>query len=262
LILKENILIMIDYNWSWWSDDPRKSPLFDGSDTSISDGGAYVGGRNYTCLPSEAAGCPIKLQPGYGGGCVSGPLANWTVTLGPIQTKAKGIKPNPQADGLGYNPRCLSRDLNKHAAYYSRDEVITELIKNSKDVLSFQNRMQGDFPSGYLGVHSAGHYTIGGDAGSDFFNSPSDPVSAIATMLGICDIPKNLLTSPLGVLLPPRNDRPDFLDLAKPRPKATEEGGRWYHYLFELATESQRYFGGYTDLGPDVPGHFSQHHPR
>jgi tyrosinase len=26
-------------------------------------------------------------------------------------------------------------------------------------------------------VHTAGHYTIGGDAGSDFFNSPSDPVT-------------------------------------------------------------------------------------
>lgn len=25
------------------------------------------------------------------------------------------------------------------------------------------------------GVHAGGHYTIGGDAGSDFFNSPSDP---------------------------------------------------------------------------------------
>jgi hypothetical protein len=105
-------------------------------------------------------------------------LANWTVSIGPIQTKVKGIKPNPQADGLGYNPRCLSRDVNKHAAYRSRDEVITELIKNSKDIATFQNRMQGDFPTGYLGVHSAGHYTIGGDAGSDFFNSPSDPVSS------------------------------------------------------------------------------------
>jgi len=29
------------------------------------------------------------------------------------------------------------------------------------------------------GVHTAGHYTIGGDAGSDFFNSPADPVSAL-----------------------------------------------------------------------------------
>ncbi|RAR08504.1 Di-copper centre-containing protein [Stemphylium lycopersici] len=120
------------YNWAWWHDDPTKSPLFDGSDTSISDGGTYMPGRNYTCIPQDY-NCPIKLPAGSGGGCVSGPLANWTVSIGPIQTKAKGIKPNPQEDGLG------------------------------------------NFPTGYLGVHSAGHYTVGGDAGSDFFNSPSDP---------------------------------------------------------------------------------------
>ena len=35
--------------------------------------------------------------------------------------------------------------------------------------------VQGDFPNKYIGVHSAVHYTIGGDAGTDFFNSPSDP---------------------------------------------------------------------------------------
>jgi tyrosinase len=100
------------------------------------------------------------------------------MTLGPIQSTAKGVILNPQADGLGYNPRCLSRDVNKHAAYNSRDEVITDLITTSKDVLNFQTRMQGDYQNGYMGVHTAGHYTIGGDAGSDFFNSPSDPVSS------------------------------------------------------------------------------------
>ncbi|KAF1837597.1 Di-copper centre-containing protein [Decorospora gaudefroyi] len=163
------------YNWAWWYENPGKSPLFDGSDTSISNGGTFVPGRNSTCIPSVEAGCPIVLPPGEGGGCVTGPLANWTVSLGPIQTHAEGIKPNPQADGLGYNPRCLNRDVSKEAAYSSRDEVITALIEDSNDVLTFQNRMQGDFANGYLGVHSAGHYTINGDAGSDFFNSPSDP---------------------------------------------------------------------------------------
>ncbi|KAI4912816.1 hypothetical protein J4E90_006222 [Alternaria incomplexa] len=165
------------YNWAWWYEDPASSPLFDGSDTSISNGGDYVPGRNYTCVgvPTGSPDCPIKLEPGSGGGCVSGPLANWTVTLGPIATKVTGIKPNPQADGLGYNPRCINRDVNKNSAYLSRDEVITELLENSNDILTFQNRMQGDFPNRYLGVHSAGHYTVGGDAGSDFFNSPADP---------------------------------------------------------------------------------------
>jgi tyrosinase len=101
------------------------------------------------------------------------------MSLGPIQTTFEGVKSNPQADGLGYNPRCLSRDVNKDAAYGSRDEEIMTLITGNNNVLNFQNRMQGDFANKYIGVHTAGHYTIGGDAGSDFFNSPSDPVSAL-----------------------------------------------------------------------------------
>jgi hypothetical protein len=144
------------------------------------------------------------------------------VSLGPIQTKVKGIKPNPQANGLGYNPRCLSRDVNKHAAYRSRDEVITELIKTSKDILTFQNRMQGDFPNKYLGVHSAGHYTIGGDAGTDFFNSPSDPVS-IPPQGTNSPIETSSLTPPPGLLLPPRTSRPHLVDLAEPRSGQQEE---------------------------------------
>ncbi|KAF7453963.1 Tyrosinase [Pyrenophora tritici-repentis] len=74
----------------------------------------------------------------------------------------------------------LSRDMNRQAAYSSRDEVLTDLILNNTDILNFQSRMQGDFANGYLGVHSAGHYTVGGDAGSDFFNSPSDPVCSLS----------------------------------------------------------------------------------
>ncbi|KAH4123334.1 hypothetical protein HBI56_040600 [Parastagonospora nodorum] len=164
------------YNWAWWHEDPANSPLFDGSATSIGSGGTYVPGRNYTCIPNDQPlVCPIKLPPGSGGGCIIGPLANWTMSLGPIQSTFEGVKPNPQADGLGYNPRCLSRDVSKDAAYGSRDEEIMALITGNNNILDFQNRMQGDFANKYIGVHTAGHYTIGGDAGSDFFNSPSDP---------------------------------------------------------------------------------------
>ena len=35
--------------------------------------------------------------------------------------------------------------------------------------------MQGDFPNGFLGVHTAGHFTVGGDPGGDLFASPGDP---------------------------------------------------------------------------------------
>jgi tyrosinase len=36
--------------------------------------------------------------------------------------------------------------------------------------------MQGDFPNGFLGVHTGGHFTIGGDPGGDLFASPADPM--------------------------------------------------------------------------------------
>lgn len=100
-------------------------------------------------------------------------ISSWTVNLGPIQSLSNFASPNPQADGLGPNPRCLSRDLNPYAANYTTDARIFSLITNSSDILTFQDRMQSPGPE--TGVHLGGHYTIGGDAGSDFFNSPSDP---------------------------------------------------------------------------------------
>jgi hypothetical protein len=93
---------------------------------------------------------------------------SWKLNLGPIQTRVKGVKPNPQADGLGYNPRCLSRDINIQASNETRDELVVDLIKNYPDILSFQNKMQ-NFTLGVMGVHNGGHYTIGGDSGMDMY---------------------------------------------------------------------------------------------
>lgn len=63
------------YNWAWWAEDPSKSPLLDGSETSIGGDGEYIAGRNYTCV-GQISSCFIKLQPGRGGGCIkSGPMA-------------------------------------------------------------------------------------------------------------------------------------------------------------------------------------------
>ena len=215
--------------------------------------------RNYSCTPSQDR-CFIKLPPGSGGGCVSGPLANWTVSLGPIQTKAEGIKPNPQADGLGYNPRCLNRDLNKVSAYASRDEVITELITTSNEVGTFQNRLQGDFENGYLGVHSAGHYTVGGDAGSDFFNAPSDPVCPSLSL----SLPFLIVAFPCisffstdtrpVLLLPPRHGRPHMVDLAEPRCRCAPRPSRRHNHVFGSAAQPQWHAAGYTDAWTHAAG--------
>ena len=98
--------------------------------------------------------------------------------MGPIQTMLQipgGLPKNPRADGLGYNPRCLRRDISLQAANATSDYEVTSLIKNYKDIASFQSEYQGAFAQGRMGVHTGGHYTMGGDAGSDFYNSPADP---------------------------------------------------------------------------------------
>ena len=102
-------------------------------------------------------------------------LCSFKVNLGPFMSMMKNLPPNPQEDGLGYNPRCLSRDINQQAANATKDEFITSLITGYKDIASFQTSLQGDFENDVMGVHTGGHYTISGDAGSDFMNSPADP---------------------------------------------------------------------------------------
>ena len=86
-----------------------------------------------------------------------------------------GLPKNPRADGLGYNPRCLRRDISLQAANATSDYEVVSLIKNYPDIASFQSVYQGEFAEGRMGVHTGGHYTMGGDAGSDFYNSPADP---------------------------------------------------------------------------------------
>lgn len=95
--------------------------------------------------------------------------------MGPLGTLSVGITPNPQANGLGYNPRCLRRDINKQAANFTNDFEVSALIKNYNDIATFQNVYQGRFAEHKLGVHSGGHFQVGGDAGSDFYNSPAEP---------------------------------------------------------------------------------------
>ena len=75
------------------------------------------------------------------------------------------VPKNPRADGLGYNPRCLRRDVNKNSAKYTTEAYTYSLITQSNNIATFQNTMQGDFGTGNAGVHSGGHFTIGGDPG-------------------------------------------------------------------------------------------------
>lgn len=153
------------------------APIFDGSDLSISNNGAYS--------PQDMAYFPTKnnsvitLAPQQGGGCItSGPFVNSTINLGPVSLSGvNDSAANPLASGLGYNPRCLKRDLNVFSARGADDANSTHLISTNQDIASFQNEMEGPFALGIpqLGVHTAGHFVVGGDPGGDFFASPGDP---------------------------------------------------------------------------------------
>ncbi|KAF2129371.1 Di-copper centre-containing protein [Dothidotthia symphoricarpi CBS 119687] len=173
------------YNWPRWSDDPEKSPALDGSDTSMS-GNGVLGCTNQTSygVPSNAAPL-ISIPHGTGGGCVaSGPFKDWPVNLGPISSDLTCTPPNPITDvtspqlGLGYNPRCLKRDISPWTSrQWSNDEQVVKLLK-SPDIKTFWADMQGGektFTNNFMGVHTAGHFTVGADPGSDFFASPGDP---------------------------------------------------------------------------------------
>lgn len=162
------------WNWGKHALDPAHSPLFDGSDYSLSGDGAHV---DYPGTSVFGAPPPYDIiKPGNGGGCVTtGPFKDMVVSLGPFAVTVPGVPPNPQADGLGYNPRCLRRDISENAAVSTRTNATVALLTQHDDVYWFQTYMQGVFAEGQIGVHGGGHFTVGGDPGGDFFTSPGDP---------------------------------------------------------------------------------------
>ncbi|KAH6659725.1 tyrosinase [Truncatella angustata] len=164
------------WNWGKSAKDPINSPYFDGSQYSQGGNGVYA---EHNCTDALANGINC-IPPGQGGGCVTtGPyvdnLANISASFPSL--RAAGVTAGPF---LGYQPRCIRRDVSPWvSSRWSTDNESYDLLTNATyqtGIGAFQNRMQGDFANGYFGVHSAGHYTIGGDPGGDFFNSPNDPM--------------------------------------------------------------------------------------
>lgn len=161
------------WNWGRWAMDPINSPLFDGSDTSISGNGSPA---PHGCSQTAA----VCVPPGIGGGCVtSGPFVNMTVNMGPVGQAFNPDPPipNPPGGQMGYNPRCLRRDISSWvSSQWTKDIDTYDLLTNHGDnIISFQDWMQGDFANGNLGVHAGGHYTLNGDPSGDFYVSPGDP---------------------------------------------------------------------------------------
>ncbi|CAI4219580.1 unnamed protein product [Parascedosporium putredinis] len=166
--------------WEWGLDvnNPNASPVFDGSDTSLSGNGAFFAHEGIQMV-QPINGNILKL-PGNGGGCVTkGPFKDMKVHFGTIilpvygQPILSGVE-NPIAD----NERCLKRDLNAGIAKrFTSFLNSTSVILKNNNIEMFQAHLQGDdrYVLNQLGVHGGGHYTIGGDPGGDPFISPGDP---------------------------------------------------------------------------------------
>ncbi|KXX74634.1 Grixazone synthase [Madurella mycetomatis] len=156
------------WDWTLHYDDPRLHPVFDGSDTSMGSNGIYVPGRPYLnfTLPG---GLFFSFPPATGGGCIeSGPFTadKYEIRLGPV-----GYEPQGPQGGLGYNPRCLTRDLSLEQSANCRPTNVTALLDGCQDLGCLN--IQFDTQAG--GVHGAGHFMLGGIE-MDTFASPSDPM--------------------------------------------------------------------------------------
>lgn len=103
-------------------------------------------------------------------------LPSMTVNLGPVAPTLAEPEVVSTGAGSAYNPRCLKRDVSEWvSSQWTTDQNSTTLIEQNPEIYWFQTVMQGDFANGVYGVHTGGHFTIGGDPGGDIFTSPGDP---------------------------------------------------------------------------------------
>ncbi|RDW57779.1 tyrosinase [Coleophoma crateriformis] len=161
------------WNWGKTAEDPVNSPMFDGSAYSVGGNGVYEEHNCTEALPTNLNCIP----PGEGGGCVeTGPYKGMTVNLGPVSPTLAEAEVVASSSMFAYNPRCLKRDISLWVtSQWSTDEMSFNLLTQNPDIYWFQTVMQGDFSSGFYGVHTAGHFTMGGDPSGDIFASPGDP---------------------------------------------------------------------------------------
>ena len=72
----------------------------------------------------------------------------------------------------------MARDLTNFASTnWLTDANLLNITEGaaSSSILLFQNELQGRFTDGFLGMHAAGHFSVGGDE-ADLFSSPTDPI--------------------------------------------------------------------------------------
>lgn len=159
------------WNWFSYQDDLSKSPVFDGSPTSMGSDGVFVQHNGSTGTGG------IHIPSGRGGGCVaSGPFANQSANLGPVQPQQDGLVGVGVANKLIYNPHCITRDLSSWLAtrIYTRDAFYNATLGDTaRDIASFNREIEIQ-SNGAPGVHGGGHQTLSG-SNSDLYSGVVDP---------------------------------------------------------------------------------------
>ncbi|KAH8896868.1 Di-copper centre-containing protein [Thozetella sp. PMI_491] len=178
------------WNWAKSSKDPLNSPYFDGSPYSQGGNGIWAP-HNCTRPAPEGPYC-IPVVQGRGGGCVqTGPYAGIPTNIsatGPSLVAPDAPIPGPF---LGYQPRCIRRDISVDLSQRFGNEahtfyILTAPIFQGSSIGPFQAYFEGGswtYPQGTIpgadwdiGQHGTGHFTFAGDPGGDIFNSPGDPM--------------------------------------------------------------------------------------
>ncbi|KAF7898619.1 hypothetical protein EAF00_005065 [Botryotinia globosa] len=161
-------------NWPKWATDLAASPIFDGSETSLSGDGAFIANSTAALVP----GTNITLENGNGGGCVvSGPFVNYTTPFQLFPQVTDFTSAPVLNDPLGYYPHCLIRNLNNRiaTASFSDPSSITNITSATDYPTMVSGYNKGGTNGIYdQGIHGGGHFAAGAELW-DFWASPSDP---------------------------------------------------------------------------------------
>lgn len=96
--------------------------------------------------------------------------------IGPISPGMQGLT-DLGVDITDHNPHCLRRDLSSYIPqkWFKTENLLNVTIgAASKTHRLFWTEILGRYPDNFLGLHTSGHYTMGGDA-SDLYASVNDP---------------------------------------------------------------------------------------
>ena len=83
----------------------------------------------------------------------------------------------PVADFTVYNPRCLTRDLSSYVTskWFTTENLLNVTLGDASQThRAYWSEVQGRYPDGFLGLHTSGHYAVGGDA-TCAYSSINDP---------------------------------------------------------------------------------------